>query len=300
MWGQLLPMIIDDVSCEAFAGLGLQVLVTANNRRLVETAVNNFTALPSAISGGVEGGVGRSPQNHYNPNHQPGSICQLWSGGTGNKSRVKLENQFAFRVRQALMITPTVAVFNGLDSNFKFDISESIGHYGDGFETHIEQYNRKLISIPLMMGQDFLIEQEIAYKEGVMGGFLWLYCDSVENALTIGQKAVDAAREQPNVAVIFGVCPSGSKLKSMNYPEYGPSTNQVLCPTLREKLSDSGVPPGVRSIPEIVVNAFDLPTLKQALKRIIIGIQDEKGLIRISSRSFGNQLGNYSINLQDL
>ncbi len=292
-------MIIDDVSCEAFAGLGVQVLVTASNKPLVQTAVNNFTALPSAIRGGVEGGLGPF-QSSANPDHRPGTICQLWVGGTGDKSRIKLEKGFSFRVRQALMITPTVAVFNALDASLKFDISESIGHYGDGFETRVEIYNRKLISIPLMMGHDFLIEQEIGYKEGVMGGFLWLYCDSVEHALYIGQIAVDTAREQPNAAVIFGVCPSGSKLKSITYPDYGPSSNQVLCPTLRETLPDSSVPPSVRSIPEIVINAFDLPTLKQALKRIIIGIQDEKGLIRISSRSFGNQLGNYSINLRDL
>jgi formylmethanofuran--tetrahydromethanopterin N-formyltransferase len=300
MWGQLLPTMIDDVACEAFAGLGLQVLVTANNKRLVQSAVSNFTALPSAINGGVEGGIGLTPQTHYNLDHRPGTICQLWVAGTGNRARVKLEEGFAFRARQALMTTPTVAVFNALDAEPKFDISASIGQYGDGFETLVEQYNRKLISIPLMMGHDFLIEREIAYKEGVMGGFLWLFCDSLDHALAIGQKAVEAARERPGVGVIFGVCPSGSKLKSTNYPTYGPSTNQVLCPALRGKLSDSGVIAGVQSIPEIVFNAFDLQTLKNALKAVISTIQDEQGLIRISSRSFGNQLGNYSISLQDL
>ncbi len=292
--------VIDNVLCEAFAGLGVQILVTANTKRLVQTAVNNFTALPSTIVGGVEGGIGQSSQNHSNPDHRPGKRCQLWVAGTGDKSRIKLEKEFAFRVRQALMTTPTIAVFNALDGTPKFDVIESVGHYGDGFETKVEQYGLKLISIPLMMGYDFLIEQEIAYKEGVMGGFLWLYCDSVEHALAIGQKAIDTAREQPNVCVIFGVCPSGSKLKSINYPDYGPSTNQVLCPTLRGKISDLGVPPGVLSIPEIILNGFDLSTLKNALKAVITTIQEEKGLLRISSRSFGNQLGTYSISLRDL
>ena len=69
-------MIIDDVSCEAFAGLGVQVLVTASNKPLVQTAVNNFTALPSAISGGVEGGLGQF-RSSANPDDRPGTICQL-------------------------------------------------------------------------------------------------------------------------------------------------------------------------------------------------------------------------------
>ncbi len=293
-------MIIDDVSCEAFAGLGLQILVTASTKSLAETAVNNFAALSSTIIGGAEGGIGLTPPELHNPDHRSGTMSQLWVAGTGKKSRSRLEKELAFRVRQALMTTPTTAVFNALDASQKFNVTKSIGYYGDGFETKVEQYGRKLISIPLMMGHDFLIEQEIAYKEGVMGGFLWLYCDSIDHALVIGQKAVDAAREQPDVGVVFGVCPSGSKLKSLKYPEYGPSTNQVLCPSMRDKIPDSGVPPNVQSIPEIVLNAFDLPTLKRALKTVISAIQEEKGLIRISSRSFGQQLGNYSISLRDL
>lgn len=300
MWGQFLTMIIDDVSCEAFAGLGLQILVTANTRSLVESAVKSFTALPSTIFGGVEGGLGLTLPETKTPDHRLGIICHLWVSGTGKMSRLKLEKELVFRVRQALMTTPTIAVFNALDFKQRFDITKSIGNYGDGFETKVEQYGRKLISIPLMMGHDFLMEQEIAYKEGIMGGFLWLYCDSVEDALSIGQKAVDTAREQNNVGVVFGVCPSGSKLNSINHPDYGPSTNHRLCPTLREKIPDSGVPVGVRSIPEIVFNAFDLLTLKKALKAVIAAILEEKGLIRISSQSFGHHLGNYSISLRDL
>ena len=292
--------IIDNVACEAFAGLGLQVLVTAQTKPLVQAAVNGFTALPSVIVGGAEGGIGQSPQNYSNPGHRPGTLCQLWVAGTDEKAQVKLQKNFAFRVRQALMTTPTVTVFNMLESESKFDVTESIGHYGDGFESNVEQYGRHLLSVPLMMGHDFLIDREISYKEGVMGGFLWLYCDSVEHALTIAQKAIDTAQTVKNVSTIFGVCPSGSNLKGTKYPDYGPTTNYVLCPTLRGTISNSEVPPGVSSIPEIVVNAFDLETLKQALKALIDSIQGEKGLIRISSRSFGNQLGNYSISLRDL
>ena len=299
MWGPSLPTKVDDVVCEAFRGVGLQVLVTAMNQSLVQVAVNNFTALPSGVTGGVEGGIGNFYANST-LDQRPGITCQLWAKGTGAKSKLKLEKEFVFRVLHSLLTTPTVALFNDLHSQSKFNISRTIGFYGDGFETHVEKYDRHLISIPLMMGHDFLIEEEIAYKEGVMGGFLWLFCDSVIHALTIGQKAVEAVRNLPNIGVIFGVCASGSKLRSINYPGYGPSTNQMFCPTLRSILPDSRVPPNVKSIPELVFNAFDLPTLKRALKAVITAIHNEEGLIRISSQSFGGQLGDYSISLRDL
>ncbi|HMF32495.1 MAG TPA: formylmethanofuran--tetrahydromethanopterin formyltransferase [Candidatus Lokiarchaeia archaeon] len=291
---------IDDTSCEAFDGLGVQLLVTGQTDLLVKLATTNFTALPSVIFGGSEAGFVREVSQTKTPDKRPGALCQLWVGGTGEKAGLKLYRQLGFRVRQALLTTPTIAVFNALESDDIFDVTENIGHYGDGFETVGQHHGRTCISIPLMMGHDFVIEQKFAYKPGVMGGFLWLYCDTVGHALAIGEKALQVVRDQGDVSTIFGVCPSGSKLQGINYPAYGPTTNHILCPSLRGTIPDSGVPEGVGAIPEIVVNTFDLETLKIALKTIILAIQDEEGLLRISSGNFGNQLGQYSIPLNTL
>lgn len=162
--------IIDDISCEAFDGLGVQILVTAINRNLVKKATMNFIALTSIIFGGSEAGLGRNVPESENLDGRPEIYCQLWTRGCNKKVLDNLFHGFGFRVRQALLTTPTVAVFNALDSNTQFDVMDNIGHYGDGYESLVECGRRLCISIPLMMGYDFLIERHIAYKCGVMGG----------------------------------------------------------------------------------------------------------------------------------
>jgi formylmethanofuran--tetrahydromethanopterin N-formyltransferase len=295
--------IIEDTYCEAFEGLCVQLQVTAQDAQFLKRAVDAFTALPSTVFGDSEGGIVRWLTESESIDGRIGAIIQLWVTGTGKKSTVKFYEQLGRRIRQGILVVPTTALFDFYPKivKNKFDMMNNVGHCGDGYEWIIEKYQRKMIEVPIMMGYDFLIENEISYAPGVMGGNLWLFCDSVDSGIKIGRKVVKIIAEIDDVCTTFDVCSAGSKPET-NFPEIGPSTNHPYCPTLRDKLSPNElkVPEGVKSIPEIVFNALDIVTLEETMLKSIQGILDMEGLIKISAGNYGGKLGKYKIYLREL
>ena len=295
--------IVDDTYCEAFEGLCCQLMITAQDAMFLNRAANAFTALPSTVFGDAEGGIVRWVTEKETIDGRLGAIVQLWVTGKGKKATAKLYEQLGKRMRQGILVVPTTAVFNyyPYKSEMKFNTMNNVGHCGDGYEEIIDIFDRKMISIPIMMGYDFLIEQELTYNIGVMGGNLYLFCDSVNSGIKVGREAVKIIAEIDNVCTTFDVCSAGSKVET-NYPEIGPSTNHPYCPTLKNKIvsSDFKVPDGVYSIPEIVFNALDLDTIKLTMKKVIDGILNMDGLIKISAGNYGGLLGKYKIFLQEL
>ncbi|MFX1344531.1 MAG: formylmethanofuran--tetrahydromethanopterin N-formyltransferase [Promethearchaeota archaeon] len=295
--------IIEDTYCEAFKGLCIQLMVTAQDAEFLTRAANAFTALPSTVFGDAEGGIVRWLSESETIDGRLGAIVQLWVTGTGKKATAKLYDQLGRRIRQGILVVPTTAVFDYYQKSVqnKFNMMNNVGHCGDGYEWKIENYNRNLISVPIMMGHDFLIEEELSYAPGVMGGNLWLYCDSVQSGITVGREAVKIIADIDNVCTTFDVCSAGSKPET-NYPEIGPSTNHPYCPTLKSKLSpqEFNVPEGVKSIPEIVFNALSIEIIEETMLKVIEGIFDLNGLIKISTGNYGGKLGNYKIFLREL
>jgi formylmethanofuran--tetrahydromethanopterin N-formyltransferase len=295
--------IIEDTYCEAFEGLCIQLMVTAQDAEFLIRAVNAFTALPSTVFGDAEGGIVKWLSENDTIDGRLGAIVQLWVTGTGKKSTAKFYEQIGRRMRQGILVVPTTTVFdyypNSVDK--KFDMMNNVGHCGDGYEWLIEKYQRKLIDIPIMMGHDFLIEEQISYAPGVMGGNLWLFCDTVDNGIKVGREVVKIIAEIDNVCTTFDVCSAGSKTET-NFPEIGPSTNHPYCPTLKNRLSpeEYKVPEGVKSIPEIVFNALDLESIEETMLKSIQGIIDMEGLIKISAGNYGGKLGKYKIYLREL
>lgn len=295
--------IIEDAYCEAFEGLCIQLMVTAQDAEFLTRAVNAFTALPSTVFGDAEGGIVRWLSESETIDGRLGSIVQLWVTGTGKKATAKFYDQLGRRMRQGILVVPTTAVFDYYPKAVEnsFNMMNNVGHCGDGYEWIIEDFNRKLISVPIMMGYDFIIEEEISYAPGVMGGNLWLFCDSIKSGIKVGREAVRIIAEIDNVCTTFDVCSAGSKPET-NFPEIGPSTNHPYCPTLKSKLSpeEFKVPDGVLSIPEIVFNALDIETIEKAMLKVIEGIIDLEGLIKISTGNYGGKLGKYKIFLREL
>ncbi|TXT65170.1 MAG: Formylmethanofuran--tetrahydromethanopterin formyltransferase-like protein [Promethearchaeota archaeon] len=296
-------MKIEDTFCEAFEGLVVQIQITAKDKQFLSRAVNSFTALPSTVFGDAEGGVVRWLNENETIDGRIGAIVQLWVTGTGKKATSKLYTQLGRRIRQGILVVPTTAVFNAYPKNSEteFDMMNNVGHCGDGYEWIIEKHNRKLINVPIMMGHDFLIEQKLSYAPGVMGGNLWLFCDSIETGIKVGREAVKIIEGIDNVCTTFDVCSAGSKPET-NFPEIGPSTNHPFCPTLREKVSQAEfkVPKDIKSIPEIIFNAIDIETIKLTMKKVIERIIDMQGLVKISAGNYGGKLGKYNIYLNDL
>ncbi|MFX0133078.1 MAG: formylmethanofuran--tetrahydromethanopterin N-formyltransferase [Candidatus Hodarchaeota archaeon] len=290
---------IEDTYAEAFDGTVCQLLVTAKTEKLLKKAVYSFTALPSTVFGDAEGGLVKWVQNNETPDGRLGAIVQLWTTGYNKKSIDTLYDKLGRRSRQGILVVPTTSIFNSLDSENYFNMMNNVGHCGDGFEEIIEKYSKKLISIPIMFGQDFLIEENIGYQHGIMGGNLWFFCDSIESALNAGDKAVDAILKINGTITSFDICSAGSKVET-NYPEIGPTTNHWFCPTLKGKIDDSKVPKGVKSIPEIVINGIDMDHVKLAMRQIIEEVKDSPGLLKISAGNFGGKLGKHKIYLKNL
>ncbi len=296
-------VIIEDTYCEAFEGLCVQLMVTAQDAEFLIRAANAFTALPSTVFGDAEGGIVRWLSEKETIDGRLGAIVQLWVTGTGKKATAKFYDQLGRRMRQGILVVPTTAIFDHYpgETEHKFKMMDNVGHCGDGYEWVVKNYGRDLISVPIMMGYDFLIEEELSYAPGVMGGNLWLFCESIDAGINVGREAVKILAEIDDVCDTFNVCSAGSKPET-NYPEIGPSTNHLYCPTLKSRLSSEEfkVPNGVQSIPEIVFNALDLETIKKTMASVIEGIINMDGLIMISSGNYGGKLGKYKIFLREL
>ena len=292
-------VIIEDTYAEAFEGTVTQLMVTAKTEALLKKAVYSFTALPSTVFNDAEGGLVKWVAPKETPDGRPGAVVQLWVLGYGKKPIANLEDKLGRRMRQGILVVPTTAVFNALDAENKFDMVKTVGHCGDGYEWVLDYKGREMIDVPIMMGHDFLIEHHLGYQEGVMGGNIWMFCESVDAGLEAGEKGVEAILKVDGAITSFDICSAGSKPET-NFPEIGPSTNHWFCPTLIDKIEGSKVPPGIKSIPEIVIDGLDMSTVKKATKAAIDAMQDVKGLRTISAGNYGGKLGKFKIFLKDL
>ncbi len=290
-------MDIEDTYCEAFDGLVARVCVTARDERRLKQAAYNATALPCTVFGESEGGIERWLNEQETPDGRKGALIQLWVN-YGEGAPQKLEYEVAKRIRQGILVVPTTSVFNALESPEKMETMARIGHCGDGYETIEQRFGRDVIAVPIMMGE-FVIERYLSYQKGVMGGNVWFFCESVAAALEAGEAAIVAIENVEGAITPFDICSAGSKPET-NYPEIGPTTNHLYCPTLTRKLTASKVPDDVQCIPEIVINGISIDSVKEAMRVAIESVQDLKGVVKISAGNYGGKLGSHKIFLKEL
>ncbi|KAF5433677.1 formylmethanofuran--tetrahydromethanopterin N-formyltransferase [Candidatus Methanophagaceae archaeon] len=289
-------MEIEDTYCEAFEGLFARLCVTANDEKRLKRAAYSATALPCTVFGESEGGIEQWLNEHETPDGRKGAIIQIWVNH-GKDAAQKLEYELSKRVRQGILVVPTTSVFNALEtSDGKIDVMKKIGHCGDGYESVEQRFGREVIAVPIMMGE-FCVEHYLGYKKGVMGGNLWFFCESLDAALEVGEKAVDAVNRVEGAIAPFDICSAGSKPET-KYPEIGPTTNHVYCATLKHRISGSKVPDGVTCIPEIVFNGVSRDVVIEAMKTVIDSVRDVTGLVKISAGNYGGKLGKYKIYLE--
>lgn len=288
---------VEDTYCEAFDGLVCRMLVTAKTKELLTKAAVAATSLPCTVLGEAEGGIESYLTMDETPDGRLGAIIQLWVN-YGKTARVQMEHELGKRIRQGILVVPTTRVFNALDSDERIDMLEKVGHCGDGYEVEEERFGRTMINIPLMMG-GFLIEKELGVQKGIMGGNVWFFCESEDAALDAGRLAVDAIEKVKDAITPFDVCSAGSKVET-NFPEIGPTTNHPFCPTLRGKIDDSKLPEGVESVPEIVIDALDIESVRRAMRDAIVAASKVPGVKKISAGNFGGKLGRHHINLKEL
>ncbi len=288
---------VEDTYCEAFDGIYSRIIITAKHRWLLKKAAYGSTALPSTVFGESEGGVEKWLSPKETPDGRIGAICQIWVQKTKRFMDV-LMREMGKRIRQGILVVPTTRVFNATDSDKHFDAEINVGRCGDGYEWEEEMFGRRVVRVPIMFGE-FIIERYIGYAEGIAGGNIWMFCESEESALEAGEAAIEALRDVEGVITSFDICSAGSKPET-KYPEIGPTTNHYFCPTLKNKIPDSKVPEGVRSIPEIVINGVSLDVVKKAMFICLDVTSRIDGVLRLSAGNYGGKLGQHKIYLKEI
>ena len=295
---------IEDTYIEAFTGIYCRLILTADDEVTLHRAAEDSTATPAVVIGRTEGGVERYLNPKETPDSRIGAILQFWGEinpkKTFQESLDKFEKELSFRIRQDILVKPFTAVFDALSNpEGKLDMMERVGHCGDGYEWEEKRYGRDVIVVPLMV-PDFVIERYLGFARGVMGGNFWIMCATKQSLKEAGKKALDAIHQVEGAVTTFDVCSAGSKPET-HFPQIGPTTNHLYCPSLKTKLGkESKVLDGVEYIAEIVYNGVSIEALKKATKEGIKAIQNVDGIMRISAGNYGGKLGQYKIPLKEL
>jgi formylmethanofuran--tetrahydromethanopterin N-formyltransferase len=298
------PKIDYDTFIEGFSGLYCRVIVTADDVETLCKAASDSTATPSVVIGRTEGGVERYLNEDETPDGRVGAILQFWGELNPNKDFAKLlekfEKELSYRIRQDILVKPFTAVYDALpNAEGKMDMMNRVGHCGDGYEWVEQRHGREVIVVPLMC-PDFIIERYIGYARGVAGGNIWLFCTSKDALKEAGAKALDAIHHIDGVVTTFDICSAGSKPET-HFPEIGPTTNHIYCPSLKAKLGkESKVPDGVVYIAEVVYDAVSVDALKQATKAGVEATVDIPGVVRISAGNYEGKLGQYKIPFSEI
>jgi formylmethanofuran--tetrahydromethanopterin N-formyltransferase len=295
---------LDETYAEAFEGIFIRVILTAENLETLRSAAEECTSTPSIVIGRVEGGIEKYLSEKETPDGRNGVIIQFWGGLDPSKSLEdsvkKFEIEFSYRIRQDILVKPFTSIFNALDNPIGYiDTMERIGHCGDGFEWEEDMNGRTIINVPIMV-PDFRIERNLGYKRGVMGGNFWYMCRTKEAVFKAGNRALEAIHEVLGIVTPFNICSAGSKPET-KFPWIGPTTNEVYCPSLKDRIGNkTKVPENVEYIPEIVINGTTLSAVSQAMKVGIQSIWDMPDVIRISAGNYKGKLGKYKIELKRL
>lgn len=289
---------IDDTYAEAFRSLYTEFLITARNRRWLDHAVHAATGnASSSILCDCEAGMDRyvgpgGDEGFAAPDGRPGAIVQLHIPRF-RKDRVKaLERSALVRISQNVLTCPTAACFNLIDSENYYHMGRKVAYFGNGYQKRIERFGRKMWWIPIL-GGEFVLDRRLGYADGLMGGNLWFFGDSVDSALEAAEKGVEAIRPVPGVITTFpgGIAGSGSKAGS-NYDFTIASTYEKFCPLLQDDPDiEAGLPQGVHSVMEIIMNGQGMQPIIDATQAAIKASVDTPGLIMISAGNYGGRLG---------
>ena len=289
---------VEDTYAEAFRSLYAEFLITARDRTWLDHSIAAVTGNASSTimcdcEAGLDRYVGPGGDGSLDtPDGRPGAVVQLHVPRF-RKDRVEaLERALLTRICQNVLTCPTTACFNLIDSDPYYKLGRKVAFFGDGHQFRDERHGRRVWVIPILSGE-FAIDRRFGFADGLMGGNLWYLGRDVDSALLAAERGRDAAAEIPGVVMPFpgGIASSGSKAGS-RYSFSVASTYEKFCPTLREKLgAESGVPDGVNSIMEIILNGRDLATIARATHAAIEASVDTPGLLRISAGNYGGRLG---------
>ncbi|MHA1765129.1 MAG: hypothetical protein ACTSVK_02595, partial [Promethearchaeota archaeon] len=264
-----------DIRFDVFKGYGASILITGYNKKKLREIGIEFCAQSSLPFGKSEAGIHTFLPPEKTPDHRWGVVCSVWvqKNPEDEESSVKSLRKFLNeRICTSLFPKLGISVYSWTPNPTHFYETESeLGDFGDGYNTIEKEFGRLLLSIP-MTGGPFRIEKRIGIRQGFMGVGLFLFFKTVKSAVENDLKISEYLFKFLNVVQIYGFIASGSKLgaNNINKKNLIISTNEIYCPTLKERIGiKSKVPDGVDCIVELVLNAFSVNDLKVALKPLI-------------------------------
>jgi formylmethanofuran--tetrahydromethanopterin N-formyltransferase len=286
---------IDNTYAEAFPTWVCRIIITAVTREWAFKAATEATGFAtSAIGCPCEAGIEIEVPASQTPDGRPGVAILICA------SKKKLKEQVVERLAECVLTAPTTAVFNGIPTAEE-KIAVKLHFFGDGYEYQKEVGGRKCWVIPIMEGE-YIGEEEFGIVKGVGGGNLFVMGENEMSALIGAEAAVDAITEVAGVICSFpgGIVASGSKVGSLKYKFMPASTNEKYCPTLRDKVPDSKVPLGVKSVYEIVIDGVDEKSVAKGMAAGIRAAVMVPGVKFISAGNFGGTLGPYKFELHKI
>jgi formylmethanofuran--tetrahydromethanopterin N-formyltransferase len=297
--------LVDDTYAEAFRSIYTEFLITARDRTWLDHAVSATTGnASSTIMCDCEAGLDRYVGPGFetsvqSPDGRPGAIVQFHVPRFRKDRKQALERSLLVRIGQNVLTCPTTACFNLLDTPEYFKLGRKLAFFGDGHQYRDERFGRSVWVVPILAGE-FTIDRRFGFRDGLMGGNLWLMGADADAALSAAERARDAIAQVPGVIMPFpgGIAASGSKAGS-RYSFAVASTYAEYCPTLREKLGPkSKLPAGVGSVMEVIINGHDLESIAAATHQAIEAAVNTPGLVRISAGNYGGRLGKSFIYLR--
>ena len=292
------PAEIEDTYAEAFRSLYAEVMITARDRKWLDHAIAAATGhASSTIMCDCEAGLDRyvgpgGDPTTPTPDGRPGAILQFHVPRFRKDRVPALEKSLLARISQNVLTCPTTKCFNVLDTDPYYKLGKKIAFFGDGHQFRAERHDRKVWVVPTM-GGEFVLDRRFGYDDGIMGGNLWFMGSTEEAAIEAAERAAEAVDEVHGVITTFpgGVAASASKAGS-KYSFLFASTYEKFCPTLKQKLGDeSGVPDGVTSIMEIIINGRDLDTVARETYSAIERCMHTPGLVKVTAGNYGGRLG---------
>ncbi len=287
---------IDDTYAEAFSVSAARVLITATTAKLAETAAIVATGFATSIIGcSAEAGIDRFVLPNETPDGRPGVFIMVV-----HPSKKQIKSNLIERLGECVLTAATTAVFNALESEETVPVK--LHFFGDGYEYQTKVGGRDVWAIPILEGE-FICEEAYGVKKGVAGGNFFIYGETQGSALLAAQAAVGAIQSVEGTITPFpgGIVASGSKVGCPTYSTFmKASTHHRLAPTLREKVPDTLVPKGVRSIYEIVICGLSEQAIAEAMKRGMLAATRVQGVMRISAGNYGGELGPYKFYLHDI
>jgi len=294
---------IEDTYCEAFGGYFARIIITAINKTWLDICAKEATGYgTSTIHCDSEAALDVYISPEETPDNRPGAALMFFIN-----DKKKVDSVLLGRIGQCILTCPTSSCFDGMEESldpekeFEVKTGYKLKFFGDKFEEKLEgNFNFEAWKIPVMDGE-FIVQSVFKAGKGIAGGNFLIIGKDQSSTLTAAEKSVKAMKDVPNVIAPFpgGVARSGSKVGS-KYDFLGASTNDPLCPTLKDKIDNSLLKEGENCVYEVIINGAKESSIKTAMKLGINAAVKVPGVMRISAGNYGGKLGKFQYQLHDI